>query len=191
MQPYRNQSDADAEDEIAELAGDGEDIATFSAESIHDAQNSALDLIQKERDEYQDLLLRKQAEFENFRKRTNREREELRSAAHAEVIRELLPVIDACEKGLESLESGPDSGTTFKEGYGLLLRQLRGVLERFGVREAPGIGARFDPGVHEAVMREVSEAHEEHSVLEEYRKGYLIGDRLLRPSQVKVSVRPD
>jgi molecular chaperone GrpE len=168
-----------------------EDLGRDDATSGGDTD--AAETVRRERDEYYDLLLRKQAEFENYRKRVERDRGEARAAAQAEVIAELLPVLDACEKGLKSMQSeaSATAPNSFAEGYELLLRQLRSILGRYDVKEVPGVGAEFDPNLHEAVIREISRDFGEHEIVEEYRKGYTIGDRLLRPSQVKVAVWPD
>lgn len=147
--------------------------------------------MRRERDEFYDLLLRKQAEFENYRKRVAREREETRTAAWGEVLKEILAVVDACEKGVETLkENEAESTDAYLQGYQLLLKSLKGVLDRFGVEEVPGPGSTFDPTIHEAVIRETDQERRDGEILEEYRKGYTIKGRLLRPSQVKVSVRP-
>jgi molecular chaperone GrpE len=146
--------------------------------------------LRKERDEYYDLLLRKQAEFENYRKRVLREREEVRSNARADLIAELLPVLDSCEKGLQAMqeETVPEPCRAYVDGYALLLRQLQAFLERHEVKEVPGVGSAFDPNVHEAIVSEVTEDRKHNQVVEEFRKGYVIGEKLLRPSQVKVAV---
>ena len=75
----------------------------------------------------------------------------------------------------------------FVEGYELLLKQLKTILDRYEVSEIPGVGSVFDPNFHEAAIHEMSDDHEEGEIMEEYRKGYTIADRLLRPSQVKVA----
>ncbi|MFB3906358.1 MAG: nucleotide exchange factor GrpE [Acidobacteriota bacterium] len=149
-----------------------------------------LESVRKERDEFYDLLLRKQAEFENYRKRTLRDRDEARVATLAEMSKELLPVLDAAEKGLAALTAEPTDSKLagYRQGYELLLRNVRTVLGKFGVKELPAVGEKFDPSVHEAVITEATDEHEEGRVLEEYRKGYTISDRLLRPAQVKVAV---
>jgi len=159
-----------------------------SVEEPSEAETSVEATLRKERDEYYDLLLRKQAEFENYRKRVLREREELRTSARAEVIAELLPVVDACEKGLQAMQadSVPEPCRVYVDGYELLLRQLQSFLERHEVTEVPGVGSAFDPNVHEAIVSEVTQDQSHHQVVEEFRKGYLIGEKLLRPSQVKV-----
>ncbi len=156
-------------------------------------ESNPLATIERERNQYYDLLLRKQAEFENFRKRTAREREDTRTMIRAEILGELLPIVDASEKGMEAMKAQnvPESCLAFQDGYELLLRQLQNLLEKFEVTPVPGVGSTFDPNVHEAVLREVTKDFSENEIVEEYRKGYLIGDRLLRPSQVKVAVWPE
>lgn len=149
--------------------------------------------LQAQVQEYRDLLQRKQAEFENFRRRVVQEKLEARRSGRAEVLAEILLVLDACSRGLETLEEEEDSPAVegFRQGYELLIKQLQSILTRFGIEEVPGEGAPFDPNLHEAVLHEPSEEYEEGSIIEEYRKGYVLGDRLLRPSQVKVAAAPD
>ena len=142
----------------------------------------------RERDEFLDLLQRKQAEFENYRKRVDREKSDLRVSVKSELIEQILDVVDACEKGLETLrESEAENLGLFVEGYKLLLKQLKTILDKYEVIEIPGVGSVFDPNVHEAVIREMTDDHGEGEIMEEYRKGYTMADRLLRPSQVKVA----
>jgi molecular chaperone GrpE len=142
----------------------------------------------RERDEFLDLLQRKQAEFENYKRRVDREKSELRFSVRSELIEQILDVVDACEKGLESLcENESEELGSFVEGYELLQKQLKTILDRYEVSETPGVGSPFDPNLHEALIRETTDDHEEGEILEEYRKGYTMGDRLLRPSQVKVA----
>ena len=163
-----------------------------TSEEEIDSEAHALEALRKERDETEDLLLRKQAEFENYRKRVRKERVEQRLAAQAEVFEELLPILDALEKGLDSLkETLPDSELeTYRQGYELMVQEIRRVLDKFGVTEIPGLGTLFDPNVHEAVLREVTADHEDGKILDELRKGFKIQGRLLRPAQVRVAVQP-
>lgn len=148
--------------------------------------------LRKERDEYRDLLQRKQAEFENYRKRTAKEREGLRVSARAEVVRLLLPVLDGLEKGLESMAEDHQDPLfrSYRQGYELLGREIRGVLQTLGVEVISTRGRTFDPQLHEAVMREMTQERPDGEILEEFRKGYVLNDILLRPSQVKVAARP-
>ncbi len=157
-----------------------------------DSSLETIEILRKEKEEHLDLLLRKQAEFENYRKRVAREKEQLRLTAQASVLEELLPVLDAFEKGLHSLKAAPGDSEleAYREGYELMFKEVQSVLQKFAVIEIPGVGTPFDPNVHEAVVREVTTGHKEGEILDEYRKGYKIKDRLLRPSQVKVAVHP-
>ncbi len=159
-------------------------------ETLVDA--STLQSLESERNKYYDLLLRTQAEFDNYRKRTDKEKADARMESQSGPIRELLPILDACEKGLETLSnaSGDPQLRPFYEGYELLLTQLRTVLTRFDVQVIPGVGTQFDPNVHEAVLREFTTDHEDGAIVDEYRKGYTIRGRLLRASQVKVAMHP-
>lgn len=161
-------------------------------ESTEEANPSPLDALRQEKEQLYDQLLRKQAEFENFRKRANRERQELRQVYQAEVLQELLTCLDACEKGLESFPDSPENPElqVYRKGYELILKELRSLLAKFGVSEIPAVGSPFDPNLHEAVVREETTQQEAGQVLDEFRKGYLIGDRLLRASQVKVAAPP-
>ncbi len=157
-----------------------------------DFYTKTIETLRKERDEFYDMLLRKQAEFENYRRRVIKEKEESRISAQADFALELLTVVDACEKGLATLDATTSNSEfhPYREGYELLLRQLLSLLEKFGVVQIPAVGEQFDPNIHEAMVRELTNDHEEGEILEEYRKGYMIRDRLLRPAQVKVAARP-
>ncbi len=186
MQDEAKKGGETPEEEITLDPSEGED-----SPPAQDLFLETIEELSRERDEYQDLLLRKQAEFENFRKRVNREKAELEEASRAEVLAELLPVFDSASKGLQTLrelDPGPEL-EPFLEGYELLVKALEGALERFQVSPVPGVGARFDPNLHEAILREVGTDLTDGEILEEYRSGYEMNGRLLRPSQVKVAVR--
>jgi molecular chaperone GrpE len=157
-----------------------------------DSSLDTIEILRKEKEEQHDLLLRKQAEFENYRKRVAKEKDELRLTAQARVLEELLPVLDAFEKGLHSLKAAPGDSEVeaYREGYELMFKEVQSLLRKFAVIEIPGVGELFDPNVHEAVVREVTTGYKEGEILDEYRKGYTIKGRLLRPSQVKVAVHP-
>ena len=148
-----------------------------------------LEFLTKERDDLHDRWLRTEAEVQNLRKRFSRERKQLTESERVSVLKEILPVIDSCEKGLESLEEQASSEDVkaYHEGLELLLKGLKRVLTRFEVVEVPGVGQKFDPMVHEALLVEESEGHADGEVLELFRKGYSMRSRLLRPAQVKVA----
>lgn len=174
-------------------SGQAQSTDSAGQEEPLDSEENSVENLKRERDENYDLLLRKQAEFDNFRKRVTKEKEELRLSAQAAVIEKVLNIVDAFEKGLSSLEQESEESAleSYRQGYELMFEEFKSVLKKFNVTEIPGSGTCFDPNVHEAVVREVTTEYEEGEILEEYRKGYMIKDRLLRPAQVKVAVQPD
>ena len=142
--------------------------------------------IQRQRDEYKDLLLRKSAEFDNYRKRVDRERQAVGDAAAASMIEEILPLLDDLDRALK-VEPGSDAGESYRRGVELIHRQLDDILRKRGVRAIDALGADFDPHFHQAVAHDAAEGRREGEVIEEFRRGYMLGDRLLRPSMVKVA----
>ncbi len=139
----------------------------------------------RERDEYRDLLLRKTAEFDNYRKRIERERRERAAAEIADLIEALLPVLDDFERALAA--DALDNPDAYRAGIELIYRQLADLLARRGVTAIEAVGADFDPHLHQAVLTEADPAHRDGEVIEELRRGYKLGDRLLRPAMVKVA----
>lgn len=146
-----------------------------------------LEALVAERDRLRDAMLRTQAEFDNFRKRTAKEKKETGRAASAHVIRELLPVLDGLEL---ALKSPGDADSEMRRGVDLLLKQFRETLEKMGLKAVPAAGAPFDPHIHHAVEMVETEEHPDHTVMEEYQRGYFFQDHLLRPAMVRVAVHP-
>jgi molecular chaperone GrpE len=141
---------------------------------------------ERQRDEYYDLLLRKTAEFDNFRKRTERERQVVGEAAAADLLLELLPLVDDLERALQA-ETPAEGTDAYRRGVELIHRQLLEILRKRGVRTIEALGADFDPYYHQAVSHEPVEGKRDGEVIEEFRRGYMLGDRLLRPAMVKVA----
>jgi molecular chaperone GrpE len=141
--------------------------------------------LQQERDELYDRLLRATAEFDNYRKRVERERREIQERAAAGLLEELLPIVDDLERALE-VEAGVEA-EPYRRGVALIHKQLLDLLARRGVTAIDAVGTAFDPHVHEAVSYEPRPGSAEGEVFEEVRRGYRLGDRLLRPSMVKVA----
>jgi molecular chaperone GrpE len=131
--------------------------------------------------------LRLRADFDNFRKRSEREREEVLRYSLAEPLRALLPVVDNLERALAA-QAGLDD---LRRGVEMIARQLGEALRKLGLAEVPTIGERFDPRMHEAVMREESDAVATPTVVAEFQRGYWLHDRLLRPAMVRVAVPVD
>jgi molecular chaperone GrpE len=142
--------------------------------------------LRRQRDDYYDRFLRKSAEFENYRRRTDRERRELAESAAADLLEELLPLVDDLERALEA-KAGDESVDAYRRGVGIIHRQLLEVLRKRGVVPLDSVGQPFDPHFHQAVAHEVSPSHAEGTVMQEFRRGYKLGDRLLRPAMVKVA----
>src|SRR5262245_1085102 len=141
--------------------------------------------LQQERDEFYDRLLRKTAEFDNYRKRVERERREQADHAVVDLLRELLMIVDDFDIAL-AVDAG-ESGASYRKGVELIHAKLHDLLAKYGVRPIAALGADFDPNLHQAVIHDESPDHREGEVIGEPRKGYMIGDRLLRPSMVKVA----
>jgi molecular chaperone GrpE len=146
------------------------------------------DQVLKERDDYRDRLLRSIAEFDNYRKRIERERKELAEFVSFEILNDLLPLVDDLERALAAAE-GTQTVGTYRAGVELILKQLAELLRKKGVTAIEAKGADFDPHVHQAVATEASTAHRDNEVIEELRRGYRLGERLLRPAMVKVASR--
>lgn len=165
-----------------------DDSTTETLESIAPDPSNEPDQHQRERDEYHDLLLRKTAEFDNYRKRIERERTSVQQTAAADLISELLPLVDDLERAL-SADAEPASASSYRAGVELIHKQLLGLLEKRGVTPIDTLGASFDPEYHQAVATGPAndDDHPEGAVIEEHRRGYTLHGRLLRPAMVKVA----
>ena len=141
--------------------------------------------LQRERDDYHDRWVRKTAEFDNYRKRIERERREQADRAVVALLLELLLVVDDFDLAM-TVERGPDDAS-YRKGVELIYSKLQDVLRKYGVRPLEAVGADFDPNVHQAVDQQVSPEHRDGEVIEELRRGYMLGDRLLRPAMVRVA----
>ncbi|MDP4856851.1 MAG: nucleotide exchange factor GrpE [Desulfobacterales bacterium] len=142
-----------------------------------------------EAEENFDRLLRVSAEFENYKKRTAREMVDFQKYANQSLLRELLPIIDNLELAIKAAAEAADStDTCLLDGVELTRKEILKVFENFHVEPIEALGKPFDPNFHEAVMREESDEHPENTVVNELQKGYLMHDRLLRPSMVVVAM---
>ena len=146
---------------------------------------SPLETLRREKDALQDRLLRTAAEFDNYRKRVERDRREQAEALTSDGLSDLLPIIDDLELALRA-PSGGDVDA-FRKGVELIHRQMTELLRKRGVKTIDAVGADFDPRYHQAVVQESSPDHREGEVMEEFARGYMLGDRLLRPAMVKVA----
>ncbi len=173
--------DAELEEDsdIPEAAiSDADDGAALSAEE------EALAALEQERDELKDQLLRARAEFDNYRKRMLREGEQQRKTAAQGLMRSLLPIVDNLERALRHVDDQSDG---FTQGVEMIAKQFADVLAGQGLELIASVGEPFDPNIHEALTHQPSDKYPADTVMEEFQRGYRLGDFVLRPSQVVVS----
>lgn len=144
--------------------------------------------LERELADLKDQLLRKSADFDNYRKRMQREKEEFASYANRELLQDIVPIIDDFERAIRSSEESNDF-TSFHDGIVMIERQFTSMLERkWRLIRFDSVGEEFDPQRHEAMMTEEAPGAEHPVVLEDFQKGYLLNERVLRPAKVKVAM---
>lgn len=148
-----------------------------------DILNAKIEEQKQELDGREDRIKRLMAEFENFKKRSDKERTGMYNSVMGDVVMKLLPVLDNLEKAVESTTQDEQ----YKSGIELVMKQFKEVLSSNGVKEIEAVGQPFDPSLHEAVSLVEDSSLGAKIVKEEYRKGYMIGDRVLRHSLVVVA----
>lgn len=135
---------------------------------------------------FKDKYIRILAEFENARKRNERERAELIKYAHEEVIIEVLGLYEDMERSLEAARKFTVDANIVK-GLDLIVGRMRELLKSYDVKPVDSVGKKFDPNCHEAMMQAESPEHEDGTIIEEFQKGYWLGDRVVRTAKVKVA----
>lgn len=168
------ESSADAEPEVSPEA---EALANLKAE---------YEAYKAEAEEQHDQMLRTMAEFDNSRKRAEREKEESLKYALESFVKELIPTVDSIERAIQSTAESEDFGA-LAEGVEMIYKGILSTLEKRGVIPIDAVNEPFDPMQHEAVMHVESEDVPENHVIEEWQKGYLLHNRVIRPSMVSVS----
>ena len=157
-----------------------EEVETPSQEEWKAALTKAVE----ERDSYKDLLQRSQAEFQNFKRRNATVRADAYDDGTRETIFAILPVIDNLELAIRHAEQQGESGAMV-DGVKMTLRLLNDALGKLGLEEVPALGQKFDPEIHNAVMREPG--GEADTICEVFQKGYRVKDKMIRYAMVKVS----
>lgn len=137
-------------------------------------------------EELKDKVIRQMAEFDNYRKRTEREKAQNYDIGASDFITKILPIVDNFERGLEALGE-EEKETSYVQGFVMIYKQLKKVLDEAGVVEIEALGKEFDPLFHNAVMQQPSEEYESGVIMQVYRKGYMYKDRVLRHSMVIVA----
>lgn len=149
-------------------------------------ENSENSDLQKKFDVLNQQYVRLAADFDNYRKRQEQERETLVSYGTEIALTKLIEVLDNFERGKKALENVEDIEKV-KESFDLIQKQVYETLNKLGLEEIKAIGEEFDPNFHEAVMQTPTDEHPENTVIAELRKGYKMGDKVLRPTMVNVA----
>jgi molecular chaperone GrpE len=181
-----SENENEANDGAYVIEDTGESVADIEQEMEAAAQEAVAGApaAAPQNEDFRDRYMRTLADFENFRKRSEREKADFQRYALGSVIRDLLPVLDNFDRALEHA----DEGDEFHKGVSLIYKQLFEVLQRHGLKPITESGVRFDPNIHEAVIREEDPSVPSHTVSAVLQKGYFLHDRLLRPAMVKVAV---
>lgn len=142
-----------------------------------------LEKLKKEKDELNDRHLRTLAEYDNFRKRSQREKDAVYGDATADAVKKLLPILDSFDRA--SNYECPDA--EYKKGIDLIGNSIKEAFDQLGLKEIPALGEQFDPKFHNAVMHNDDPAYGENVITDVYRKGYTLGDKVIRFSMVVVA----
>jgi molecular chaperone GrpE len=170
----------------ADPGTDGAPPADSPAGSGQGPEDAGPEALKEELARCRDRLLRTTAEFDNYRKRTERERRELSDRTVEALLLDLVGVVDDFERAL-SADAGGGSVDAYRQGVELIHRRVLDLLGRRGVTPVDAVGADFDPNLHQAVTTEPAGECRDGEVVGQLRRGYMIGDRLLRPAMVKVA----
>lgn len=172
--------ETEAKGEKPEEKAEGPEAEAQEAEKPEKAEKNEKD---PEEEALNTKYLRLMADFQNYKRRTEKEKSDIYAFANEKIVSELLNVIDNFERALDA----GNEGDSFVEGMNLIFKQLQGVLEKAGVVEIEALGREFDPNFHHAVMTEDSEEYESGKITAVLQKGYLLNNKVIRPSMVKVA----
>jgi len=187
-------SSGEDEEKISELLTEGKHQKNKKKKEDKDKEveelKKKLEEKEKEAKENYERLLRTAADFENYKKRAAREKEDWTKFANEDLLKAILPFLDNLERAVNHAQKVKDTGVLI-EGVRLTLQQLLQALNKFGLSSFESVGKPFDPAMHEAMLVVETDKHEPNQVVEEFQKGYLLNDRLLRPATVSVSKPPE
>jgi len=156
-------------------------------EKMIELKESELDRLKQEAAQYKDKYIRLYAEFENVRKRMEREKIEFFKYANEGLIAEFLNLLDDLERSVSAIQVSKEADQAFFKGIQMIMTRLYEMLKRNGVSLIEAKGKMFDPHFHEVLMQEETQEHEDGMVLEEFQKGYMFHDKVLRTVKVKVA----
>lgn len=137
-------------------------------------------------EELKDRVTRQMAEFENFRKRTEKEKSQMFEVGVKTMVEKILPVVDNFERGLAQVPEDKKDDS-FVEGMNMIYKQMMTAFDEIGVKPIEAVGKEFDPNLHNAVMHVDDDTLPENSIVEEFQKGYIYHDQVVRHSMVKVA----
>ncbi|MCC4721889.1 nucleotide exchange factor GrpE [Salinicoccus sp. RF5] len=178
-------SQTETEDVAVEDAADVEADDGDEADSELKAKEEEIEALKQQVETEENKYLKLYAEFENFKRRNRQEMETNNKYKNQDIVEDLLPIIDNFERALK-IEGDSDSFNSLLKGVEMVYNDLVNTLMKHDVREIESVGQPFDPNYHQAVMTEASD-EDDGIVIEEFQKGYILKDRVIRPSMVKVS----
>ena len=197
-QPEGEPGEDQAEEECAKEASEGEEASENEEEEPDEededkksgkklfGKKNKKDKKDEKIEELTDRLTRQMAEFDNFRKRTEKEKSQMYEIGAKDIIEKILPVVDNFERGLDAVKE-EDKEDPFIQGMEMVYKQLMTVLGELGVKPIEAVGKEFDPNLHNAVMHVEDENFGENIIAEEFQKGYMYRDSVVRHSMVKVA----
>lgn len=169
--------------EINEEILEESDIQEIDKDGYINKLNADLEEQRKKSDEYFEHLKRNMAEFDNFKKRMTKEKDNLYVSVTSDIVEDLLPILDNFEQAIGT----ECADTNFKDGIIMIYNQIKESLTKQGLELIPDMGTTFDPNFHQAVMHEENDQYGEKEIIEVFRKGYRLGDKIIRHSMVKVA----
>jgi len=143
--------------------------------------------LKEEYDAINNKMLRLQADFLNYKTRTEKEKSTTYGNAVSDVLTDLLPIIDNFERAIDAVNSENQEVINFKNGVKMIYDQFLNTLQKKGLKEIEALNSKFDPNMHSGIAFEVTEEKEEDTVIEVFQKGYVVNDRVIRPSMVKIA----
>jgi len=170
-----------------EAAGE-QDNGETSAGQTSESLDKEVEELRKQSEENYNRLLRMQADFDNYKKRVAKEREDMYYNALETIVQQLLPVVDNMERAADAFRND-QLDEKYISGVEMVCSQLIDVLDKNGVKEIEALDMDFDPNMHHAVMQTPGEDEDENKIKEVFQKGYILGNKVIRPTLVKVSVK--
>lgn len=187
-----DEKELEVEENLEEAAETGEQDTETADSGENEKEGQKKGFFSKKKDkkdeqieELTDRLKRTMAEFDNFRKRTEKEKVTMYEIGAKDIVEKILPVVDNFERGLSSVQE--EEKTAFTDGMDKIYKQFIKTLEEVGVKPIEAVGKPFDPDFHNAVMHVEDENLDENTIVEEFQKGYLYRDSVVRHSMVKVA----